>query len=121
VDNNFDDTLAKACSHLCNRWEAAREKDSSELQQLFSPEDVAGFSSTQNVVFLELMAERKPLSHEHLDRMDQLYQWTTVPNAEIRLKWHLLCLKANYEKIYPEVTAFASSMGRMKMARPLLR
>ncbi|KAK3818579.1 MAG: peptidase family M1-domain-containing protein [Benniella sp.] len=121
VDNNFDDTLAKACSHLCNRWEAAREKDSSDLQQLFSSEDVAGFSSTQSVVFLELMAERKPLSHEHLDIMDQLYQWTTVRNAEIRLKWHLLCLKANYEKIYPEVTAFASSMGRMKMARPLLR
>ncbi|KAF9956315.1 putative leukotriene A-4 hydrolase (LTA-4 hydrolase) (Leukotriene A(4) hydrolase), partial [Modicella reniformis] len=89
--------------------------------EFFSPSDIADFSSAQTVVFLEMMNELKPLPHEHLDQMDQVYQLTVVRNSEIRLRWHLLCLKASYEKIYPEVTAFASSTGRMKMARPLLR
>ncbi|KAG0242233.1 peptidase family M1-domain-containing protein [Mortierella sp. GBAus27b] len=121
VDNQFDDTLAKACTDLRDRWVGSRDKAPTELDGLFSPQDIASFSSKQTVVFLELLAEQQPLPHGHLDLMDRLYQLTKVVNAEIRLSWQLLCLKANYEKIYPEVAAFASSMGRMKMARPLLR
>ncbi|KAG0368982.1 peptidase family M1-domain-containing protein [Gamsiella multidivaricata] len=117
-DNRFDDTLAKACTCLCKKWDSSRHDTHPSG---FAPEDIAKFSSTQTVVFLEKMSELEPLPHKHLDEMDRLYRLTTVRNSEIRLRWHLLCLKADYEKIYPEVTAFASSMGRMKMARPLLR
>ncbi|KAG0258255.1 Leukotriene A-4 hydrolase [Mortierella polycephala] len=118
VDNKFDDTLAKACNHLCKKWSDSRHE---QHPSGFASTDIEEFSSTQTVVFLEKMAEQEPLPHGHLDLMDQLYRLTTVRNSEIRLRWHLLCLKADYEKIYPEVVAFASSMGRMKMARPLLR
>ncbi|KAG9326732.1 hypothetical protein KVV02_008622 [Mortierella alpina] len=121
VENKFDDTLARACTTLCKRWDDARGQDADELTKTFSSSDISGFSSTQTVVFLEKLSELESLPYGHLDVMDRLYALTTVRNSEIRLRWHLLGLKANYEKIYPEVVAFASSMGRMKMARPLLR
>ncbi|KAG0306330.1 Leukotriene A-4 hydrolase [Dissophora globulifera] len=118
VDNKFDDTLAKACSCLCKKWDDSRHE---AHPKEFESSDIAEFSSTQTVVFLEKVADLKPLPHEHLDLMDEMYHLTTVRNSEIRLRWQLLCLKADYEKIYPEVVAFASTMGRMKMARPLFR
>ncbi|KAI8604549.1 peptidase family M1-domain-containing protein [Dissophora ornata] len=118
VDNKFDDTLAKACTCLCQKWNVSRHE---AHPAGFSTTDIAEFSSTQSVVFLEKVSELEPLPHGHLDLMDELYQLTNVRNSEIRLRWQLLCLKADYEKIYPEVVAFASSMGRMKMCRPLLR
>ncbi|KAF8969295.1 Leukotriene A-4 hydrolase, partial [Entomortierella lignicola] len=121
VENKFDDTLAKACTCLCKKWDDSRHVSQEELLSKFSSKDIEEFSSTQTVVFLEKTSDLEPLPFGHLDLMDELYKLTTVRNSEIRLRWHLLCLKADYEKIYPEVVAFASSMGRMKMARPLLR
>lgn len=46
--------------------------------------------------------------------MDELYKLTAVRNSEIRFRWQMICLKADYEKIYPEVVAFSTTMGRMK-------
>lgn len=46
--------------------------------------------------------------------MDKLYELSPVRNAEIKFRWHMICLKANYEKMYPQVAEFASTMGRMK-------
>ncbi|KAG0270132.1 Leukotriene A-4 hydrolase [Actinomortierella ambigua] len=118
VKNNFDDTLAKACNCLCKKWDDARtEAKPSE----FSPKDLDDFSSNQKVVFLERLSEVKPLPHDHLDLMDELYKLTTVRNSEVRFRWQMVCLKANYKKIYPEVVAFATTMGRMKFCRPLFR
>lgn len=65
-------------------------------------------------MFLERVSELEPLSHSHLDVMDELYDLTNVGNAEIKFRWQMVCLQANYEKIYPEVAVFASTMGRMK-------
>ncbi|KAG0053628.1 Leukotriene A-4 hydrolase [Gryganskiella cystojenkinii] len=123
VENKFDDTLARTCTCLCKKWDDSRSNhQSSPAPGTFSSADVAEFSSTQKVVFLEKVAELEPaLPHGHLEKMDELYELTRVKNSEIRLRWHLLCLKANYEKIYPEVADFASTMGRMKFCRPLLR
>ncbi|KAF9353213.1 Leukotriene A-4 hydrolase [Mortierella sp. NVP85] len=122
VDNKFDDTLAKECNRLCKCWGNSRsESDKQKLKDTFSPKDLANFSSTQKVVFLERVSELEPLSHTHLDVMDELYDLTNVGNAEIKFRWQMVCLQANYEKIYPEVAAFASTMGRMKFCRPLLR
>ncbi|KAG0341414.1 Leukotriene A-4 hydrolase [Podila humilis] len=121
VDNKFDDTLARECTCLCGKWNVARGHDVTSVQKEFSPKDLDTFSPTQKVVFLEKVAELEPLPHGHLELMDTLYSLTAVRNSEIRFRWHMVCLKANYEKIYPEVVSFATTMGRMKFCRPLLR
>ncbi|KAG0329561.1 Leukotriene A-4 hydrolase [Podila horticola] len=121
VDNKFDDTLAKECTCLCKKWNEARAQDAATAAPQFSSKDLDNFSPTQKVVFLEKVGELDPLPHPHLELMDSLYSLTAVRNSEIRFRWHMVCLKANYEKIYPEVIAFATTMGRMKFCRPLLR
>ncbi|KAG0082091.1 Leukotriene A-4 hydrolase [Linnemannia elongata] len=118
VDNKFDDTLAKACNCLCKKWDHSRTV---EKPTEFSPKDLEEFSPTQKVVFLERVSELDSLPHSHLELMDQTYGLTQVRNAEIKFRWHMICLKANYEKMYPEVAEFASTMGRMKFCRSLLR
>ncbi|KAG0052561.1 Leukotriene A-4 hydrolase [Gryganskiella cystojenkinii] len=118
VDNKFDDTLARACSCLSKKWDHARHE---AHPKEFSSEDLKEFTSTQTTVFLERVSEIDALPHSHLELMDELYQLTPVQNAEIRFRWQMVCLKADYEKIYPEVASFASQMGRMKFCRPLLR
>jgi len=118
VDNKFDDTLARACSCLSKKWDHSRhEAHPTE----FSSKDLEEFSSTQTTVFLERVSEIDALPHSHLELMDSLYKLTPVQNAEIRFRWQMVCLKADYEKIYPQVAEFASTMGRMKFCRPLLR
>lgn len=114
VDNKFDDTLAKECTCLCKKWNEARAQDADAAATEFSPKDLDNFSPTQKVVFLEKVSELEPLPHPHLELMDSLYNLTAVRNSEIRFRWHIVGLKANYEKIYPEVVAFATTMGRMK-------
>ncbi|KAF9216990.1 Leukotriene A-4 hydrolase [Podila verticillata] len=121
VDNKFDDTLARECTCLCKKWNEARAQDAATAAAQFSSKDLDNFSPTQKVVFLEKVGELDPLPHPHLELMDSLYNLTAVRNSEIRFRWHMVCLKANYEKIYPEVVAFATTMGRMKFCRPLLR
>ncbi|KAI7817239.1 hypothetical protein BC939DRAFT_402867 [Gamsiella multidivaricata] len=118
VENKFDDTLAKACNCLCKKWDESRHV---AKPTEFSSEDIKSFSSTQTVVFLERVSEIDALPHSHLDLMDELYHLTEVRNCEIKFRWQMICLKANYEKIYPQVVDFASTMGRMKYCRPLLR
>lgn len=59
--------------------------------------------------------------HALLDKMDELYQLTTVRNADVRFRWQQVCLQASYERIYPEVVQFVTEQGRMKFVRPLYR
>ncbi|KAI9280416.1 peptidase family M1-domain-containing protein [Sporodiniella umbellata] len=119
VDNAFDTTLADACLGLAHRWDKARG-DATSLHQ-FSPEDIQTFSAGQKIVFLERLTDCAPLSSEAIFKMDQVYQFTPNHNADLRLRWHQICLMANHEPIYPEVVKFITEQGRMKFVRPLYR
>ncbi|KAK4509405.1 54S ribosomal protein img2, mitochondrial [Mucor velutinosus] len=118
VDPNFDTSLADACYNLAARWDAARDKE--DLSE-FSTKDVESFTSTQKIVFLERLTDCKPLPHNLLSKMDELYEMSPIRNADIRFRWEQLCVMASYEKIYPSVVEFITEQGRMKFVRPLYR
>ncbi|CAG8605885.1 7975_t:CDS:10 [Paraglomus brasilianum] len=118
VRNEFDQTLAKACSELAERWDAARNKTTFEE---FSPDDVKNFSSLQKVVFIQRLSEYPPLPQNAIRELDRLYQLTSIVNSEIRFRWQELCLLAEYEPIFPHVVKFVTEQGRMKFVRPLYR
>lgn len=73
------------------------------------------------VAFLERMTDLEPFPHHVIAKMDELYQFTPVRNADIRSRWQQLCLQTSYEPIYPEVVKFITEQGRMKFVRPLYR
>jgi leukotriene-A4 hydrolase len=72
-------------------------------------------------VFLERLTDCDPLPHALIKKMDELYQLTSIRNADIRFRWQNLCVMTSYETIYPEVVEFITEQGRMKFVRPLYR
>ena len=67
------------------------------------------------------MSEYPPLPHPAIIAMDNVYNFTTVRNSEIRFRWQKVCLLAEYEPIFPYVVKFVTEQGRMKYVRPLYR
>ncbi|KAI9025948.1 peptidase family M1-domain-containing protein [Phycomyces nitens] len=118
VDPQFDTTLADACYDLAKRWDEAR--DSHDLTQ-FKSKDIAEFTATQKIVFLERLTDCEPLPHHLIEKMDSLYDMTPIRNADVRFRWQQLCVMTSYEPIYPELVKFVSEQGRMKFVRPLYR
>ncbi|KAI8967114.1 peptidase family M1-domain-containing protein [Mycotypha africana] len=118
VDPGFDTSLADACIDLAKRWNQARDKE--DLSE-FSGKDIQDFTAGQKIVFLEKLTDVAPLPHRLIKKMDELYQFTPNHNADLRLRWHQVCLITSYEPMYPEVVKFITEQGRMKFVRPLYR
>ncbi|KAI9188453.1 Leucyl aminopeptidase yscIV, partial [Blastocladiella emersonii ATCC 22665] len=121
VENQYDDSLARVCIDLADRWDASRNVDVADLSKDFSATDISSFSAMQTVVFLETLDLKENLPHSHLAKLDELYSLSASRNCEIRFRWHMIALRANYTAIYPEVAQFLSEVGRMKYVRPLFR
>ncbi|KAJ3072161.1 Leukotriene A-4 hydrolase, partial [Quaeritorhiza haematococci] len=120
VPNKFDDSLAKACDELANKWDSQRSvKDIDSLP--FSEKDLENFTTSQKIVFLEKLLAKPPFPHSILEALSKTYSLSTVRNAEIRFRWQWLCLMADYEQVFPEVVKFVTEIGRMKFVRPLYR
>eukprot|EP01136_Pigoraptor_vietnamica_P002495 Opistho-1_new@30578 len=120
VENSFDQSLASACTALATRWLQAKEGD----YGAFSSADVKGLSTHQIAVFLEkilLGLGSATFPSAHCAAMESLYGMNAHNNAEIKFRWQQLCVKAEWEPIYPKVVAFVTSQGRMKYVRPLYR
>ncbi|KAI8920600.1 peptidase family M1-domain-containing protein [Entophlyctis helioformis] len=117
VDNHFDTSLAVACESLANRWDAARSDPNPD----FGKDVFDGFNSNQKVMFFEKLLDKPVFAHHTLQAMDKTYHLAEIQNAEIKCRWQWLCLNAEYEPIFPAVTAFITSVGRMKFVRPLYR
>jgi len=52
---------------------------------------------------------------------DKLYKLTQSKNSEIRFRWFVVCIRAEYEAAFASVVAFLTEQGRMKFVRPLYR
>ncbi|KAJ3045376.1 putative leukotriene A-4 hydrolase (LTA-4 hydrolase) (Leukotriene A(4) hydrolase) [Rhizophlyctis rosea] len=117
VDNQFDQTLARACEDLANKWDAARDAHPTPWPRA----DFEKFITKQKIVFLEKLLLKKPFPHRVLETLDASYELSKIKNAEIRFRWQWLCLNAEYENIFPQVVEFVTSVGRMKFVRPLFR
>lgn len=85
---------------------------------------IQGWSTDQKTLFLDKLLERAstaPLRELTLIKLNQVYGLNTVRNAEIKFRWQMVCLKSAVPWIFPLVTEFVLSQGRMKFVRPLYR
>lgn len=110
--------MAVKCENLANKWDDERttgkphDAPASEFES---------FTSNQKVMFLERLLLKDPFPTSILQKMDEQYKLTAVQNAEVRFRWQWLCLKGEYEFIFPHVVKFITEVGRMKFVRPLYR
>uniref|UniRef100_A0A8D0HC62 Leukotriene A-4 hydrolase n=1 Tax=Sphenodon punctatus TaxID=8508 RepID=A0A8D0HC62_SPHPU len=57
----------------------------------------------------------------HVKRMQEVYNFNSVNNSEIRFRWLRLCIQAKWEEAIPLALKMATEQGRMKFTRPLFR
>ena len=104
----------------CRRWDAARSLSPEEIRSQLSAQ-YPSLTPGLQLVFLEKLAEYPPLPTAVIDTMAGMYGLKAVRNSEIRFRFLELCLRANYDAVFPAVVAFVTEQGRMKFTRPLYR
>ncbi|KXN73514.1 leukotriene A-4 hydrol, partial [Conidiobolus coronatus NRRL 28638] len=118
VKNNYDNTLGEICDNLSQRWDAARHnKEFSE----FKLEEYENLTIDQKVVFMERLTELEAFPHNVISALENIYNLGEVKNCEVKYRWQIVALIANYEPIYPKVAEFLVQQGRMKYVRPLYK
>ncbi|GAA5864072.1 hypothetical protein JCM8547_005126 [Rhodosporidiobolus lusitaniae] len=123
VKMEYDLTLATACYTLAKKWLSVRNASRMDLRASFSKSDLASFSATQIVVFLETMGTYdafRPSEGSHVvEVLGEVYGVKESTNPEIALRFLLLALKAG--ECAEEASVWVRNKGRMKYARPTYR
>uniref|UniRef100_UPI00398E9E30 leukotriene A-4 hydrolase n=1 Tax=Pristiophorus japonicus TaxID=55135 RepID=UPI00398E9E30 len=114
---HYNTSMADACIALCKRWLTTSD---AELG-CFSGTDLKEMSSQQIIEFLSLLLLEPPLRLNNVKRMQEVYKFNCVKNAEIKFRWLRLCLRAQWEEAIPLALEMVTVQGRMKFTRPLYR
>jgi leukotriene-A4 hydrolase len=78
--------------------------------------DTHGWVTPQWVCFLGNMPA---LRKDQLAELDQTFDFTRSPNAEIASSWFLLVIRAGYQPSYPRLEEFLKTTGRRSLVAPL--
>lgn len=115
VNKLFDTSLSNAANALANKW--LKENGNG-----CGRDDIKGWNTLQTCVFLGNVEDgNTTLSIDTLKKMDEYYNLTKSRNAEIRFSWYSICIKSEYEEVFPYIVQFLKEQGRMKYVRPLYR
>ena len=122
VAPNFENNLATVVESLAKKWISHAESNLIPLD--VSSKDIEGWSTKQKCLFFDrLLAHSESSDSDYslmlLEAMDKAYSFTACNNAEVKLKWQLICLRSDAAWIVPHVVDFITSQGRMKFVRPL--
>lgn len=114
---DFDNTLAKECYDLADKWSRIAE-------QPFEPKesDISHWFAQQSYVFLErVMGLEKPLRSEDVEKMGAAYGYAGSANVELSFRFFIVGLKARSKSVYEPTAELLGQVGRMKFVRPLFR
>jgi leukotriene A-4 hydrolase/aminopeptidase len=75
------------------------------------------WSTQEWLHFLQFLP--KQLTTNQLKELDQAFGLTKIGNAEIAHQWLLISIRNNYEKAYPRLEEYLTSIGRQKLIKPL--
>jgi len=107
---------------LAKKWVASNDKGDFAS---FSKEDIAGWSTSKLIVFLDaLLVDNEDgggkLSQAACARMAECYGFLTS-NCELSFRFLRLALGAKWDGAKDAAVALATSQGRMKFTRPIYR
>jgi leukotriene-A4 hydrolase len=114
---DYDDTLARECYDLADKWSRISEKP-------FEPRksDISHWFAQQSYVFLEkIMGFEKPLRPKDVEKMGSAYGYANSANVELSFRFFTVGLKARSESVYKPTAELLGRVGRMKFVRPLFR
>ncbi|KAI3645424.1 hypothetical protein MP228_008352 [Amoeboaphelidium protococcarum] len=130
-DCPYRSKFADDCQKLCDYWISYSQTDGRNNDDNML--DVSEWNRWQFVYFLEqLLDAQSPLTIKTLEVMmaklglstDTEIDFDKCPlmrNSEIRFRWYMLCLNAQWTVVFGGVEKFLLMYGRMKFVRPLMR
>jgi len=113
---NFDESLAKACWELAEKWQSWDTNSPAPFEKEFE-----NFSPSQKQEFLGTLLNGASLDHSKLEKMAAMYLLDSCSNVEIVFRWIRLGIKARWEPSVAEALKLATVQGRMKFVRPLFK
>ncbi|USP77408.1 hypothetical protein yc1106_04682 [Curvularia clavata] len=122
VKPDFDQTLAKSCYELADKWEArvSSSSDSSDFNPKAS--DIEGWTSSQSVVFLErVQSFASKFSSENVHLLGATYGYDKTQNIEVSSRYLNIGLMAKAKETYQPAAELLGQIGRMKFVRPMFR
>ncbi|XP_051156422.1 leukotriene A-4 hydrolase isoform X3 [Leptopilina boulardi] len=115
---NYNKDLLNACIELAEKWINWDEKTAVP----FEKSDVNNLSASQREQFITVLFENNAtLSIKKLEKMQEIYDFDSVQNCDIKFIWIRLALKSRWEPKVTEALDFVSKYGRMKYLRPIYR
>jgi leukotriene-A4 hydrolase len=119
----FDTSIADTCYALVDKWSTAIE--SGDFSG-FSLSDMASWTSSQQVVFLDVLADRfeklaLDKTHTATAQLDKFYGLSSSHNPEVVSRWFRLAIVAQLTSTYQPLADWLGTVGRMKFVRPGFR
>ncbi|KAF8890429.1 peptidase family M1-domain-containing protein [Infundibulicybe gibba] len=130
VKMEYDTSLAEKSYALAARWDASRSQPIPELD--FDRSDISDLNTNQIIVFLERLESYPPLPVSHLTHLAAIYDVSSTPNAEIRLRFYQVALadsSSETARLFAEEAVkwvigedgTGIIKGRMKFCRPIFK
>jgi leukotriene-A4 hydrolase len=121
VKPDFDQTLAKSCYALADKWQHLISSNSSS-DFTPHPSDTKGWVSNQSVVFLEkIQSFADKSSAEQIHLLGSTYGYAETQNIEVLSRYLCAGLMAKAKETYQPSADLLGRIGRMKFVRPLYR
>jgi len=122
---HLDRSLATACDALAAKW-LSKESAATGLTDAKTQDFTQTLRNTkQRVFFLDALLSHVEahgaFSTAFLNRLNDVYRLAECRNAEILVRWFLLCIKSSYRAVLPSVSDFLSCNGRGLYVKPLYK
>lgn len=114
---DYDISLAVKCNELLDTF----YKWNGEGAIPISIDDKDNLSTNQIIYCLQKLSGSEAQNIEKLKRLNELFKFDGVKNAEIKFRWLRICLKAQWEDKVEDALNWINVVGRMKYVRPLYR
>ncbi|KAL9092077.1 MAG: hypothetical protein Q9159_001076 [Coniocarpon cinnabarinum] len=120
IKPHFDDSKAKVCYALAEKWRTLTPSSSTKFKPHHS--DIQGWNSGQLVVFLEaVQLFDRPLKPADAHEMGLAYGLLDSKNVELTSRYYRIGMMAGDDEVIPKTTTLLAQVGRMKFVRPLYR
>jgi leukotriene-A4 hydrolase len=118
---DLDQTLAKKCYELADKWEYLISNNSSSD---FKPHtsDISGWVSSQSVVFLEkVQSFAEKFTPEQIHLLGHTYGYAETHNIEVLSRYLSAGMMAKAPETYQPSADLVGRIGRMKFVRPMYK
>ncbi|KAK4884147.1 hypothetical protein RN001_000418 [Aquatica leii] len=115
---SYDMTLVELCNKYKDLW---LNWDVTKDAAPFTKDEIKKLMVAQVIQLLQDIVEAEPQPIKKLEIIQDVFDFGSIKNSEIKFRWLRIGLKAQWEPKIKEAIEWINVVGRMKFVRPLYR